>query len=107
MKVPCGGEEGAVLGAPDLERADIVGGQALQQGQGPRTPHANLPHVGDIEHAGAFTHRAVLGEHSLVLNRHLVAGERPETGPRLDVTPVQDRPFHVVSLPEHPRPGMG
>ena len=47
-------------------------------GVGPRG--ADLAHVGDVEHTRAGAHGHVLLAHSLVLHRHLPAGERHQPG---------------------------
>ena len=51
----------------------------------------DLAHVRDVEDAGVGPHRPVLGDHALVLHRHLPAGERDEPPAGLDVLVVEGR----------------
>ena len=45
----------------------------------------DLAHVRDVEDTGARAHRPVLGDHALVLNGHLPAGERHQASTERDV----------------------
>ncbi len=51
-----------------------------------------LPHVGDVERAGVAAHGEVLGDHALVLDRHLPAGERDHPRAGRDVALEERRP---------------
>jgi len=70
--------EDRVLGAGVGQPRNVVRHQVLEEGLriGPRG--LDLPHVGDVEQAGARPHRHVLLADPLVLHRHLPSGERNE-----------------------------
>ena len=70
-----GGQQ-RVLRVTGLEAVEIVRERALQQVAGARPFDLDLPHVRDVEDAGAGAHGPVLGDHALVLDGHLPAGER-------------------------------
>ena len=64
----------------------------LQQVAGGRSLDLDLAHVRDVEDAGVGADRAVLGDHALVLDRHLPAGERHHARAGGDVAVVERRP---------------
>ena len=70
----------------------------------------DLAHVRDVEDAGIRPHGPVLGDHALVLDRHLPAGERNDPRARRDVPLVQRRPaegLHAAMLTRLEPPAVG
>ena len=77
--------------SPSLELRDVVREHRLQQLERLRPLDLELAHVRDVEDAGVGAHGAVLGDHALVLHRHLPAGERNEPRAGGDVPVVERR----------------
>ncbi len=79
-----------VLGGPDLDLAQVVREQRLEQVDRVHALDLELAHVGDVEDAAVLPDGAMLGDDALVLDGHLPAGEGHEAGPGGDV-PVVER----------------
>jgi len=65
-----------VLRAAVRDAIDVVREDGLEERLRRRPVDVELPHVRHVERARAGAHRDVLGDHALVLHRHLPAGER-------------------------------
>ena len=74
-----------VLGAADIDGADVVGEHPLQEGERPGPLDLDLPHVGNVEHPGVGANRRVLLADPLILNGHLPAGEVHQLRPLLEM----------------------
>src|SRR5213596_2374152 len=64
---------------------DVARDKAIERGTGAAALEEELAHVREIEEAGATAYRAVLRHDALVLDRHLVAGERHHLRPELSM----------------------
>ena len=73
------------------ESREVVREEALQQLGLLRPLDVELAHVGDVEDAAVAPDGEVLGDHALVLDGHLPAGERHHAGAERDVSVVQRR----------------
>ena len=71
------------------ELGDVVREQSLQQRERARAAGFDLAHVRDVEDPARLTHSHVLLAHTLILDRHLPAGEVHELGPGSHVTVKQ------------------
>ncbi len=80
-----------VHGSPDGAARQIVGHQAVDEGQGAAPAHHEAPHVAHIEQSDAAPHGSVLGHHALELNGHLPSGIGHESRPRALVLGEQGR----------------
>ena len=76
---PCSLVSSVYCASPSLEAGEIVGEHALEQLVGCRAFDVELTHVRDVEDADVGSHRLVLGDHALVLHRHLPPREGDET----------------------------
>ena len=83
--------EQRVLRVAGLELRDVVREQLLEELPRLRPLDLELAHVRDVEDAGVGPDRLVLGDHALVLHRHLPAGERHEPRAGFDVLLVEGR----------------
>ena len=69
-------QEAGVLHLARLQRADVVGGDPVDECIPIRAGDLELPHVADIEDPGMLANRLVLGEDARgILDRHLPAGK--------------------------------
>ncbi len=75
------GRQQRVLRVAGRELVDVVRERRLQQVAGRRPFDLDLAHVRDVEDAGVRAHGPVLGDHALVLDRHLPARERHHPRP--------------------------
>jgi hypothetical protein len=80
-----------VLDLPDLERGNVVGGEALQGGERGGPFDLELAHVTDVEAAHGRAHRAMLLDDAAVLHRHLPATERDHARAGPNVRSVERR----------------
>jgi hypothetical protein len=85
--------EQRVLRTSVCEPVDVVREHRLQEGLRARPVHVDLSHVRHVEGAGVGADRFVLGDHALVLNRHLVARERHHARTKRDVALEERRPL--------------
>ncbi len=60
----------------DGELGRVIRRETRHAGQCVLAGDFDLPHVADVEQAGAFAHRQVLGDNPGVFNRHVPAAER-------------------------------
>src|SRR6185503_13851427 len=74
-----------VLDLPDLERGDVVGGEALERRERAGPLDLELAHVTDVEAAHRGANSPVLLDDAAVLHRHLPATERDHARAGLDV----------------------
>ena len=80
-----------VLGLAVGEPREVVREQALQELELRRALDVELAHVRDVEDAAVAPDGEMLGDHALVLDGHLPAGERHHAGAEGDVAIVQRR----------------
>ncbi len=73
------------------EPGEVVREKALQELGLLRPLDVDLAHVGDVEDAAVAPDGEMLGDHALVLDGHLPAGERHHAGAERDVAVVQRR----------------
>ena len=78
-----------VLRPSRLDPVEIVGEHLLEKRQDAGAADVQPPHVRNVEDPRRAAHRQMLGDHSLVLHRHLVPGEGDESGARLDMAVVE------------------
>ncbi len=81
--------EDAVLRSALGDQPDVVGEQSLEQFERLRTARLDLSHVRDVEYAGTAADCEMLLPDSLVLDRHLPAGERDQLRTGSDMPLVQ------------------
>ena len=74
-----------------LDAVEIVREQPLQILARSRAFDLELAHMRDVEDAAVIPHREVLGDHALVLHRHLPAGEGDQPRAEGDVPVVERR----------------
>jgi hypothetical protein len=104
--------EQGILHLSDRERADVVGGQPLQRGQGLGPFDLELAHVAHVEAAHRRAHRPMLLDDAGVLHRHLPATEGHHTGAGFHVGveergALQGRIHERPSRPPALRTGQG
>ncbi len=80
-----------VLGLAVRESREIVREQALEQLGLPRAFDVELSHVRNVEDSTFAADGKVLGDHAVVLDGHLPAGEGNHAGTERDVAVVQGR----------------
>ncbi len=80
-----------VLRLAGLDPVEVIRERRLQELVGMWPLHLELAHVRDVEDAGIGPHRAVLGDHALVLHGHLPAGERNHSRSERDMPSVERR----------------
>ena len=94
--------EQRVLRVAVRELVDVVREHRLEEGLRRGPVDVDLAHVRDVEGAGVRPNGLVLGDDTLVLDRHLVAGERHHARAELDMARVQgrtqERRFHGPRL---------
>ena len=83
--------EQRVLRTTDLDLLDVVREERLEQLPCRRALDLELAHVRDVEDAAVLADCPVLGDHSLVLDRHLPAREGHHSGAQRDVALVERR----------------
>ena len=88
-----------VLRVTGLEPVDVVGERRLQQVTRSRPLDFQLAHVRDVEDARVGSHRLVLRDDALVLDRHLPPRERDHPRAERDVAIMERRPAQRL----HPR----
>ena len=86
------GRQQRVLRVAGRQLVDVVREHRLQDVARRRPLDLDLAHVGDVEDAGVGAHGPVLGDHALVLDGHLPAGERNESRACRHVAVVERRP---------------
>src|SRR6185437_9736315 len=105
---------------PVRQPGDIVGDEALQEIERPRTLNAKLAHMRDIEHARALADGAVFFKDAAILNGHLPAAELDETRAQRAMLVIERGTFeprrrgigrrcicaHGARLPSGQRPGF-
>ena len=64
-----------ILRLPDLQSADIIGGERLQTGFGLLSGYSNPTHMADIKQTNGLPHGMILIEHPGILNGHEPTGE--------------------------------
>ena len=80
-----------VLRTTDLDLVDVVREERLEQLASRRPLDVELAHVRDVEDAAVLAHGPVLRNDSLVLDRHLPAGEGNHPGAERHVALVEGR----------------
>ena len=86
-----GVQQQAVFLAARLQHRIVAGHEPLELGDGVGAGDLALAHVRDVEQAGMLAGPAVLGQHALVLDRHVIAAEADHAGSQRAVRGVQGR----------------
>ena len=91
-----GVQQQAVFLATGFQDRIVAGHETLELRRGVVTRDPALTHVRDVEQAGVFAGPAMLGQHALILHRHVIAAEADHAGTQRAVSGIERRGLEGV-----------